>query len=235
MSLFVMENDDILIDNGYSNGTVDRITLNGSVVESVMYVTSSCTGLFIDKINDLYCSSANQHHVFKVELNKHMTKPTAVAGSGCPGPIANMLDHPHGIYVDENLNLFVADTHNNRIQRFELNQRNAVTIAGFGSLTFFILNRPTSIIFDGNGVLYIVDSQNHRIVRSILNGFECLFGCSDNNQIANSQLNNPQTMAFDKNGHIFVADSNNHRIRKYSLITTPASSMFHLIIIRDLE
>jgi sugar lactone lactonase YvrE len=123
-----------------------------------------------------------------------------------------------GIFVDENLNLFVVDTDNNRIQRFELNKVDAVTVAGFGSYIYFILNRPTSIVLDDNDFLFIVDSQNHRIIRSILNGFECLFGCSNDNGISTNQLNNPQTMAFDQNDHIFLTDFNNHRIQKFILI-----------------
>jgi hypothetical protein len=126
-SLFVTDNEDIFVDNGYSNGTVDKWTLNDTTSTSVMYVNSSCTGLFVDITNKLYCSSANKHRVFKIRLNTNMTMSMTVAGTGCPGPIANMLDHPHGIFVDENLNLFVADTDNNRIQRFELDQINATT------------------------------------------------------------------------------------------------------------
>jgi hypothetical protein len=56
-----------------------------------MYVNSSCTGLFLDKINNLYCSSANEHRVFKAELKMNMTKPITVAGNGCPGPVSNVI------------------------------------------------------------------------------------------------------------------------------------------------
>jgi hypothetical protein len=145
-SIFVTGDNDIFVDN-------DKWGLDDSrKSESVMYVNSSCTGLFIDITNNLYCSSANEHHVSKVRLNMNMTMPTMIiAGTGCPGPVANMLDGPHCIFVDENLTLFVADTNNNRIQRFGLNQMNAVTIAGFGAFNTFILNRPTSVILDGNG------------------------------------------------------------------------------------
>ncbi len=228
-SLFVTDNDDIFVDNGYSNGTVDKWTLNGTTSTSVMYVNSSCTGLFVDITNNLYCSSANKHRVFKVGLNTNMTMPMTVAGTGCSGPVANMLDHPHGIFVDENLTLFVADTDNDRIQRFELDQINAKTVAGFGAFIFFILNKPTSVVLDGNGDLFIVDSQNNRIIRSIPKGFKSLFGCSGNNGASSSQLNNPQTMAFDKNGHIFVTDFNNHRIQKFILARNSCGMYVHLL------
>ena len=224
-SLFVLENNHILIDNGYANRRVDKVTMNGTVIsESVMSVNSSCTGLFVDKNDHLYCSSADEHRVFVIDLKSNMTKPVSIAGRGCPGPLETMLDHPHGIYVDEKLNLFVADTNNNRIQQFEQNKTNGITIAGFGSSIHFLLNKPTSILFDANDALYIVDSRNHRIIRSISNGFECLFGCSNN------QLNNPQTMAFDQNGDIFITNSNDHRIEKYLLMTNSSKSKFDFIL-----
>lgn len=218
-SIFVTGDNDIFVDNGYLNGTVNKWGLDSRKSESVMDVNSSCTGLFIDITNNLYCSSANGHHVFKVGLNMNRTMPAMIiAGTGCPGPVANMLDGPHGIFVDENMTLFVADTNNNRIQRFELNQMNAVTIAGFGAFNTFILNRPTSVILDGNRYLFIVDSQNHRIIRSKSNVCECLFGCSCDNEASANLLNNPQTMAFDREGNIFVTDFNNHRIQKFLII-----------------
>jgi hypothetical protein len=105
-----------------------------------MYVNSSCTGLFIDIINNLYCSSANEHRVFKIGLNMNMTMPAmTVAGTGCSGPVPDTLDHPHGIFVDENFNLFVADTDNNRIQRFESKSNECSDCSRRWSLRSFLI------------------------------------------------------------------------------------------------
>jgi hypothetical protein len=226
-SLFVTDNGDIFVDNGYNNNRVDKWTLNGTNGKPVMNINSSCTGLFVDITYNLYCSSTKEHSVFKVGLDQNTSTPMVVAGTGCPGPLTNMLDHPHGIFVDENLTLFVADTHNNRIQRFQSDQLNAVTVAGFGGLVSFILNRPTSIVLDGDGHLFIVDSGNHRIIRSISKGFECLAGCSGKSGASMSQLNNPQTMAFDKYGNILVTDSSNHRVQKFMLAENSCSTYIY--------
>lgn len=107
---------------------------------------------------------------------------------------------------------------------------NAMTVAGFGAFITFILNRPTSVVLDGNGYLFIVNSQNHRIIRSISNGFECLFGCSDDNGASANLLNNPQTMAFDKDGNIFVTDFKNHRIQKFILARNLCGMYMQLVI-----
>jgi sugar lactone lactonase YvrE len=224
-SLFVTAEGDIYVDNENSNDWA----LNTTDSRLVMKVNGMCTGLFVDINDNLYCSSANNHHVVKVALKSNKTLPSTVAGTGCPGPVPNMLDHPHGIFVDKNLNLYVADTKNNRIQFFAPGQMNAITVAGFGAIVYFILNRPTSVVLDADGYLFIVDSYNHRIVRSIRNDFKCIVGCSGSKGSSTSQLNTPQTMAFDKNGNIFVSDFNNHRIQKFSLLNPYGMSISNMI------
>ena len=218
-SMFITENDEIFLDNGYSNGRVDKWTLNGTYYGPVMQINSSCTSLFVDEINNLYCSLVNEHRILKTQLTSSVATVVTVAGTGCPGPTPNMLDHPNGIFVDKNLNLYVADTDNNRIQCFLDGETHAQTMAGFGASIFVLLNQPTSVTLDASGYMFIVDSGNHRIIRSIPNGFTCLFGCSDTNGASANQLSSPQTMAFDKYGNIFVTDFNNHRIQKINLIT----------------
>jgi sugar lactone lactonase YvrE len=139
-----------------------------------------------------------------------------------------MLDHPHGTFIDKNLNLYVADSHNNRVQRFALGQSNAMTVAGFGVTMTFILNKPTSVVLDADGNLFIVDSHNHRIIRSIANDFQCLVGCSGESGTSANHLHNPQTMSFDAIGNIFVTDSNNHRIQKFNLIQNSCGMYVYL-------
>jgi len=208
-SIFVTDDDEIIVGNG-------RFIKAKS--ESILFVNNSCADLFVDIMNSLYCSSPNENRILKLESNKNKAIPVSIVGTGCPGPLSNMLNRPHGIFVDENLNLFVADTDNNRIQCFQPGQIHATTSVGFGASVDFILNKPTDIVLDGDKNLFIVDSANHRIVRSILNIFECIFGCSGISGSSSSQLSHPQMMAFDNNGNIFVTDVDNHRIQKLSLI-----------------
>lgn len=229
-SLFVTPLNDIYVNNGYGNGQVDRWTLNATNSMTIMKINSSCTGLFVDVYNSLYCSSADKHRVFKIGLTNNTNDSiVTIAGTPCPGPTSNMLDHPHGIFVDNQLNLYVADTYNNRVQRFAFGQSNARTVAGFGATMIFLLNKPTSVVLDADDNLFIVDSYNHRIIRSIGNEFQCLVGCSGGSGASAIQLNNPQTMAFDTIGNIFVTDSNNHRIQKFSLAQKSCSTYIYFL------
>ncbi|CAF1584457.1 unnamed protein product [Adineta steineri] len=217
-SLFMSMTGDIYIDNGYSYGRVDKYIFNTSNRVAVMNVNESCYGLFIDINNNLYCSLKNLHQVVKLLLNNGTTIPTIAAGNGSSGSLSNMLNSPQGIYVDSNLNLYIADSANNRIQFVQNGQLNGMTIVGNGSSTNFILNYPTGIVLDSNGYLFIVDSYNHRIVASSSTGFRCLVGCSGGGSTA-SQLSFPQSMAFDSYGNIYVTDRNNSRVQQFALQT----------------
>ncbi|CAF4137138.1 unnamed protein product [Rotaria sp. Silwood2] len=88
-----------------------------------------------------------------------------VAGIGCSGSIPNVLDHLYGVFVDNKLNLYVADTGNNRTQLFTPGRKNMKTIANFAAKIRFILNTSTDIALDADGYLYIVESQSHQIIR----------------------------------------------------------------------
>ncbi|CAF4067561.1 unnamed protein product [Adineta steineri] len=215
-SLFMSINGDTYIDNGYLYGRVDKYTFNTSNRVTVMNINGSCYGLFIDTSNNLYCSLKNLHQVVKLLLNNGTTIPTIAAGNGSAGSLSTMLNSPQGIYVDSNLNLYIADCANNRIQFVQTGQLNGVTIAGNGSSANIILNYPTGIVLDSNGYLFIVDSYNHRIVASSYYGFRCIVGCSGGGSSA-SQLSFPQSMAFDSYGNMYVTDRNNSRVQQFTL------------------
>ena len=110
--------------------------------------------------------------------------------------------------------LYVADSGNDRIQLFHLNQRNGTTVAGKRSAILTIeLFGPTGIVLDGDQHLFIVDNNNHRIIGSDENGFRCIFGDSGRGS-TNDKLSYPITMSFDSYGNIYVTDRDNHRIQK---------------------
>ncbi|CAF3889005.1 unnamed protein product [Adineta steineri] len=217
-SLFMSMTGDIYIDNGYLYGRVDKYAFNTSNRVTVMNVNGSCYGLFLDINNNLYCSLKNLHQVVTLLLNNGTTIPITAAGNGSAGSLSNMLNSPQGIYVDSNLNLYIADSANNRIQFIQTGQLDGTTIIGNGSSGNITLNYPTGIVLDANGYLFIVDSYNHRIVASSYYGFRCIVGCSGGGSSA-SQLLFPQSMAFDSYGNMYVTDRNNSRVQQFTLQT----------------
>ncbi|CAF1113604.1 unnamed protein product [Adineta steineri] len=183
-----------------------------------MNVSSSCYGLFVDIKNTLYCSIFQNHQVVKRSLNDSViTSNRVAAGIGKQGSTSYHLTGPGGIFVDVNLDLYVTDCENDRVQLFQPGEINGITVAGDTSLNPTItLSCPTGILLDVEKYLFIVDRANHRIVGSGLNGFRCLVGCDGRSSHYN-ELNYPLSFSFDRFGNIFVTDESNHRIQKFQL------------------
>ena len=225
-SVFVTINGDIYVDNGYSYSRVDRWISDGTKDNLIIPVKDTCYGLFVDVQNNLYCSMFTRHQVLMKPLAVDSSLWIIAAGTDCSGSASNTLYNPRGIFVDTDLNLFVADCGNNRVQKFFSNQVNAIAVAGNGATGTVSLSCPSGVVLDGDGYLFIVDSNNHRIVASGPNGFRCIVGCSTNAGSSSSQLNYPSDLKFDSYGNIYVTDTSNSRVQKFLLIPNVTYRMY---------
>ncbi|CAF4233326.1 unnamed protein product [Adineta steineri] len=214
-SLFATDNGDIYVDNAYSNMRVDKFGTNSNSSVPAMYVCSQCTGIFVDINNMLYCSMYTSNKIVSQSLDNSLNIWSIVAGTGTAGATSLTLNSPRGIFVDNNLNLYVADGGNNRIQKFLSGQLNGTTIPT-GTIA---LSWPTAVVLDADGYLFIVDYANSRLIGSGPYGFRCIAACSGQGSQSN-QLYNPEMLSFDSYGNIFVTDYGNSRIQKFLLITS---------------
>ncbi len=215
-NLFVTDNYDVYVDNGEANYVVDKWSSNSTNSVAAMYMCGGCYGLFIDINNNLYCSMQYTHKVISKSLNSRLNVWSIVAGTGSAGSASNMLNGPRGIYVDTNLNLYVADYNNARIQKFSFGQLNATTVAGATAAGTISLWGPTGVVLDANGYLFISDTWNHRIVGSGPYGFQCIVACSGAGS-SSTGLYFPAHLSFDSYGNLYVADWGNSRIQKFLL------------------
>jgi sugar lactone lactonase YvrE len=221
-TVFTTITDNIYVGSSEENGAVNKWTLNLTTNILVMVTGSPCYGLFVDVSNTLYCSIRDNHQVVKKWLDDGMTTSAIIAGKTDPSFDSDSLNLPHGIFVDINFDLYVADSGNNRVQLFKLGQLVATTVAGNGASDTIPLSYPTGVVLDANNYLFIVDSGNNRIIGAGPNGFRCVIGCFGSGPAPN-QLVSPKSMAFDSDGNIFVTDLGNQRIQKFVLATNSCS------------
>ena len=196
-----------------------------------------------DASGNLYIADANNHVIRKVSTTGEIT---TIAGTGIEGysgdgaaAIAAQLDTPTGLAVDASGNLYVADSHNQRIR--EVSGGIITTIAGTGTpgfsgdgaaATAAQLSLPSGVAVDKSGNLYIADTNNNRI-REISNGTittiagdgEQLYA-GDGAAATAAALDSPTGVAADASGNVYIADRLNQRIREVSggIITTLAGT-----------
>jgi hypothetical protein len=131
------------------------------------------SGLFIDTLNSLlYVTDANNHRIQLFYLNQSIpANGITVAGGNGPGNASHQLNQPSYVWVSNKTDyIYIADTGNNRIQRWRKGATSGVTIAGdpYGNpgTNSISLNQPSALIINNNETrMYVTDSVNSRIQR----------------------------------------------------------------------
>jgi RHS repeat-associated protein len=126
---------------------------------------------------------------------------TYTTSFGTQGSAAGQLSAPRGVVVDGAGNTWVADTANNRIQKFS---PSGTFLATFGSLGSEAgkLKGPSGLAVDGFGNIWVADTGNNRVQE---------FSATGLYMTAYSSLNAPVALAAQGN-LIYVADTGNNRV-----------------------
>src|SRR5438876_802382 len=119
-----------------------------------------------------------------------------------------------GLSCDQNGNVYVVDTGNCRVQKFD-NAGNFVHLWGMFGTAPANFHNPTGIAVDDKGVVYVCDTNNHRIQR-----FDAKMGSylskGGRQGGGEGQFNAPWGVAVDNTrGYVYVVDSANFRIQKF--------------------
>jgi sugar lactone lactonase YvrE len=189
-------------------------------------------GLALDAKGELYFSDIGAHRIFKLLRSG---KLTLIAGTGEVGFSGDggaatkaQLNSPHDLLFDEEGNLLIADTGNNRIRRID-RQGIISTIAGDGkalqsnfngAAPATSLNNPQALALDREGNLLIADTYNHVIRQLDKNGKLTIFVGSvsgfggDGGAATKAQISLPQAVAVSSDGSVYLSDSGYSRIRR---------------------
>ena len=216
-AVFVTERGEIYVDNGLANRTVIQVDLISNGTLAIWQVPGLCYDLFVDITDYIYCSLRDNHTVIKKHLNGSFNETIVVAGGWTPGDSAEKLSNPRGIFVDSELNLYVADSHNHRIQKFTPGNRTGTTVVGSSVPGTMNLSYPADIMLDADGYFFISDTANDRIIGSDFNGYRCIVGCTGLEGNSSDTLNDTRAFGFDIRGNLYVVDGFNARIQKFYL------------------
>jgi sugar lactone lactonase YvrE len=116
-------------------------------------------------------------------------------------------------------NVYVADTSNHRIQKFDSDGRLLAMWGSFGTVNGRFYG-PSSVAIDSSDNVYVVDMGNSRIQKLHIDGTFLTnwgsLGASD------GQFNNPSSVAIDTSGKVYVVDKMNSRVQKFGSLAITA-------------
>jgi DNA-binding beta-propeller fold protein YncE len=117
-----------------------------------------------------------------------------------------------GVAVDARGDIYVADSDNARIQKFD---RDGRFLTAWDTLIDVQspISRPMGLAIDQDGHVYVADAGSHRIIKYDRSGaFLLQWGALGRHE---GEFNGPLAVAVDRSGHVYVADRGNHRIQKF--------------------
>ena len=173
------------------------------------------SGIVIDGSDNIFVSDEGLHRVQKFDTSGNVLGQWGTFGSGQAADDGDF-NAPRGLAVDGSGNVYVADSKNHRVQKFD-NAGNF--LAKWGSFTNSEMledgkfNEPSGIAIDGSGNIFVTEKFNDR-VQVFASGMNFVrkwgtVGSGD------TQLFRPSDIAVDSAGNVYVADTNNHRIQKF--------------------
>jgi RHS repeat-associated protein len=132
---------------------------------------------------------------------------------GSLGSENGQLKNPSGIVIDSGGNVWVADSGNNRVEKFSAEGKYLSKFGSAGSKKGQ-LSSPAGVAIDSGGHIWVADSGNNRVQEFSTEGkFLSQLGSLGSE---NGQLKNPSGIAIDSGGNVWVADSGNNRVEKFS-------------------
>ncbi|MEW6606183.1 MAG: 6-bladed beta-propeller, partial [bacterium] len=136
------------------------------------------------------------------------------------GPPDAELLYPYGVAVSYDGSIYVADTGNDKIKKYDENGKFLYSFGqeGTGDGQF---RSPQGIAVDKRGNIFVVDTGNDRVQhlyddRNSISFMKCFTG--------NPQFYYPRDIELDKDSNLYVLDSGNDRVLKFDSSFNPVNS-----------
>lgn len=145
---------------------------------------------------------------------------------GTVGTEPSQFNHPRGVAVGPDGNVYVVDSDNNRVQVFDANGN---YLRGWGSncnLSSGLgctdaqgrgqFQEPWGITVAADGRVYVADTWNHRVQVFDADGtFLTMWGTYGQSDSDSTLLYGPRDIAIDTSGHVLLTDTGNKRVMVY--------------------
>lgn len=209
------------------------------------------TGLFFDRFGRLWVADKGNNRVLMYEAASYRETQAyadrvygqANFATNAAGTTAATMRNPYFVQVDASDRLWVSDTYNHRILRFDSistkpNGAAADTVlgqinftSGAGGATASKVNYPLGVAVSSTGALFVGDWGSHRVLRfdnaaTLSNGSDAsvVFGHMDFTSTAPgldfNRMNHPWGLWITPNDELWVNDELNSRLIRFSSAST---------------
>jgi tripartite motif-containing protein 71 len=170
-------------------------------------------GLACDSEGNLIVVDANNHRIQKFDKDSNFLTVWGKFGFSWKGAPQGIFDNPWGVTVDKDDNIYIADTLNNRIQKYSSEGEPLLMWGKEGAFDgAFFYCRDAAVDFVGN--IYVTDEINNRVQKFDSRGnFLAKWGREGKGP---GEFHAPWGIAVDALGNVYVADTYNHRIQKFT-------------------
>jgi len=144
---------------------------------------------------------------------------TVLGGFGRPGRNPGEFNGPRGVAVGPDGSIYVTDSLNHRVQKFDPTGRFLAQVGGQGSGPGQF-HEPWGVAVGPDGSVYVADTWNHRIQKFDPNlRFITAWGefgpAGPDPQAAPGRFYGPRDVAVDGLGRVFVTDTGNKRVQVF--------------------
>ena len=170
----------------------------------------------ISNDGNIYCSDEYENTIYVFDPNKIYPFPEAdesgesILNWGVSGSEQGEIDGPTGIAFNEENNLYVVDSKNNRIQLFS-DTGDFIKAWGNEGDSNGEFSNPWGIHVDDEASVFVADWGNNRVQKFNSEGAHLFtFGEGDD---LDTKLNRPAHVAVDSDGDVYITDWGNKRVQ----------------------
>ena len=202
---------------------------------------STQAGVAVDNKGNIYVADTGYNRIEKFDNTVNYlagigASYNGIAGSmGASGTAAGQFNTPTAVAIDSAANIWVVDSGNHRIQKFDANLNYLFSIPASGTSSLSAngsFSSPYALAIDRQDTVWVADTANNRLQQFASNGtwLQSVGGpspytceVSPNGSVpacasgsGNGQFNAPKGIALDNAGTVWVSDIGNSRIQAFS-------------------
>lgn len=191
-------------------------------------------GVAVDGVGNVYIADNDNNVIRKINgsgvISTFAGNGTyGFTGDGGAATSAN-LAQPHGVAIDTNGNVFIADYYNSLIRKVNVSGvittfAGTLDTFGFagdrGLATSALLWNTIAVATDRMGNVYVADRNNHRVRKVDLTGMIVTFAGTDSaghtgdgGDATAARLDAPTGLTIDNLGNVYIADVGSNTVRK---------------------